>query len=577
MQNTCTNKNKTSLSDAIQRGRIALSQAEDHIQVFEQFLNQSNSCQENTNNLVASLKSVATPDDYDGLQHMNDQTDGGDDDNLFQLPESVGFLDRLMRVRKDEIRKTLANISSENTQFTHNCSMKHNFESQNIKKKKKRISFDPTRLYKVSQQRDSQNHVQDKDQEFTQFKALPLPGGANVANDPYALTKAAKSKISKKQSDDISHHHSNRFDASLLLDRDCGRSDSAFSTSDRKDRSSKRKKEIDEIYKAATEHVKTAFINDNDESDTDEDEHLSLENIETVKGLQMEIARLKAQLRCKKMKCLETIKELEEEVKCPNVDEILGVSVVCDKSSKIGTMQEGKQKNDNQYGSLYERQQEWNKSRMDKVQSVRETVERNTLESIKCCPQILHGTKSWLDAKHAHDKLMREANEREMQLQAEREEKERIKQKRQVEESENMLRLAKEKARSLKQNVDKHHQLEYIDRLSRSTRREKKVPDVTHSGKDKEELLSASEVGQEDHVRREKEIISPFLLDTIKANEKPKSFADMDDQEFAKMIKDIQFQAKKKFRQEAKSHKKQIGTDVDRKTLERKVNLSPYR
>ena len=57
-----------------------------------------------------------------------------------------------------------------------------------------------------------------------------------------------------------------------------------------------------------------------------------------------------------------------------------------------------------------------------------------------------------------------------------------------------MLRLAKEKARSLKQNVDKHHQLEYIDGLSRSTRREKKVPDVTHSGKDKEELLSASEV-----------------------------------------------------------------------------------
>lgn len=571
MQYASKTKSNKSLFDAIHRGRQALSQAENHIQSFEKFLSESNSCQESTNNIVALFHDVETPSKYEGYHEEISEVDAHSvidhsDVSRFQTPESVDFLDRPIKVRKDEIDNTTAKLSSEYTRLTHNVSAIQS-ENQNAKKTQKRRSFDPTRLYKQNKQREYLTKSKGNEYEFSQFKALPLPGKASVSNDPYALTKAAQSKIIKKQLDD----NPKRFDASLLLN--CGSRNSEFvpGNGDCQVNSSKRKTEIDEIYKAATNYVQSTFTNERDECDDDEDANLSYENIETVKGLQMEIARLKAQLRCKKMKCIETIQEIGQEAPNKTVDEILGVSM--ENNSLIeGDKVPDKhgQKNDEQYESLYERQLKWDKNRINKVQSIRETIEKDILKTMTSRPQIHHGKKSWLESKNAHDKLMLEANEREVQLQAEREANERITQKRRMEESENILRLAKEKARSLKQSVDKNHQIEHADRLSRSKRRETNVS----ANVDK---ASVTMIENDGNARKEKDIQSPFLSGKKRSNDKPKSFAEMDDQEFANMIKDIQVQAKKKSRNEAKSHKRQIETDLALKTLERKVNLSPYR
>ena len=566
MQYASKTKSNKSLFDAIHRGRQALSQAENHIQSFEKFLSESNSCQESTNNIVASFHDVETPSKSEGSHDEISEVDAHSvydqsDDSRLQTTESVGFLDRPI-----EIDNSVAKLSSEYTRVTHNVSAIQS-ENQNTKKTQKRRSFDPARLYKQNKQRECLTKSQGNEYEFSQFKALPLPGGASVSNDPYALTKAAQSKIIKKQLYD----NPKRFDASLLLNGDSRNSEFASDNGDCQINSSKRKTEIDEIYKAATKYVQSTFTNGTDESDDEEeDAKLSYENIETVKGLQMEIARLKAQLRCKKMKCIETIQEIGQEAPNKTIDEILGVSMENDaliKGDKVPDKHG--QNNDEQCESLYVRQLKWDKNRINKVQSIRETIEKDILKTITSRPQIHHGKKSWLESKNAHDKLMLEANEREMQLQAEREENERITQKRRMEESANILRLAKEKVRSLKQNVDKNHQIEYADRLSRSKRRETNVSANV-------DRASVTEIEDDDNARTEKDVQSPFLSGKKRSSNKPKSFAEMDDQEFAKMIKDIQVQAKKKSRNEAKSHKRQIETGVALKTLERKVNLSPY-
>lgn len=533
-------------STLIDRGRLALSQAEEHIQIFEKYLNQSHSFQKSTDEIVARLGSndLIESDDKDSINST---------DSLFEIQRPTPFLDHLIQERHHEIENAVKKEESSHEVKLRKVSQSSSIDTiQRAVKSHRQLSFDPTRLYKIGKSRGKEENMHIESGKQHEFKALPLPGGAKVNSNLYALTKAAKGKMSNKLSDSKGNNEkffqgNTRVDASTLLNNNASKYSEShqsppLNTSENRPTKRKNGSIHKKIYQATTNHVESSVSDGFDDDYHNESNDITDdEDFETVKGLQLQIAKLRADLRCKKLKCISTIQALEQEAQSEDVHEILGIPVNID--------------------DIQSSNDERNHSHQ--VQVRRETLEKDTYGTITPHLKTKSGNKSWVEAKIAHDKLLEMEQERELKLKAERTERELLNQQKQIEASEQILRVAREKMKTMKKNIDKNKQLEYADRLSRSKTRDEKCNEITVEDSAMKNNSSTDYLQVPDiDTKRMKNSKDQHNIQSSsrmkKVNTGAKSYADMDDEEFANMIKDIQFQAKKKVRQEVKIRKSQV-------------------
>ena len=590
-------KNSLSVNESIQRGRAALAEAEDHIKLFEEYLQSSSASQvvEEDNNLVLDFgfddmnwveasKKMNSECSLDELLDTIDPIVSGLS-NAGTMNGKTDLIEQLMRDGEARMKRDnmISSVRVKGDFALKGFSGEIILNDVTVKPRPKR-SFDPKQLSAarraaVKESRTISYGCKMEENEVKQFKALPLPGGGIVNNNPYALTQAARGKMNERKradgdDDTVDTFANARLDASAILGNDISFSSIPSNAIFNSPFPIKRKKSTisKDIYSAATNFVSKEF-----EDETFSEASDSSVDQKDVMGLHQQIARLQAELNIRRKKCLETIYSLEDETRCKSINDIgipelqkefgknnddndrdsmqntsqdydmsLGddVANVCAdlQGNSDSNLYPNSDENDNcRKLPMYVRQKAWLENIERKKREAKEREEHNTIRGVTGKPNLKQAKASWSKAKEEHAGLVKTAREREAMLQRDKMEREKQQHLEQMKEAEAMQALAREHAKSAKKGIDRGMQAEYVDKLSRPTHRVKveqplvKKPTIAHDNH-----------RQDDQVKIEKE---PCREPEQDAEDKiTVSFADMDDHEFAKMVKKIQARAKKEIR-----------------------------
>jgi len=598
-------KNSLSVNESIQRGRAALAEAEDHIKLFEEYLQSSSASQvvEDDNNLVLDVgfddmtwvEANAKMNSECSLDELLDTIDPivSGLSNAGTMNGTTDLIEQLMRdgearMKRDEM---ISSVRVKGDFALKGFSGEIILNDVAAKPRPKR-SFDPKQLSAarraaLKESRTISDGCKMEENEVKQFKALPLPGGGTVNNNPYALTQAARGKVNERKradgdDDTVDTFGHSRLDASAILGNDVSFSSIPSNAISNSSFPIKRKKSTisKDIYSAATNFVSKEFEDESfsEASDSSVDQ-------KDVLGLHQEIARLQAELNIRRKKCLETIYSLEDETRCNSINDIgipelqkvygnnnegndrdsmqntdqdtdedfdmsLGDDVaivpVCadvdlEGNSDYNFNSNSDENDDHRKLSMYVRQKAWLENLERKKREAKEREEHDTIKGVTGKPNLKRAKASWSKAKEEHAGLVKTAREREAMLQSEKMEKEKQQHLEQMREAEAMQALAKEHAKSAKKGINRDTQAEYVDKLSRPTHRVKVEQPLV-----KKPTIAYDNSRQDEHGKNEK---APRREPEKDAEDKiTVSFADMDDHEFAKMVKKIQARAKKETR-----------------------------
>lgn len=625
-------KNSLSVNESIQRGRAALAEAEDHIKLFEEYLQSSSASQvveddsdlvldvgfDDTNwveanekmNSECSLDELLDTIDPIVSGLSNAGTANGTTDLIEQL-----MRDGEARMKRDEM---ISSVRVKGDFALKGFSGEIILNDVTAKPRPKR-SFDPKQLSAarraaLKESRKISYGCKMEEDEVKQFKALPLPGGGIVNNNPYALTQAARGKMNERKradvdDDTVDTFANARLDASAILGIDTSFSSIPSNANSNSPFPIKRKKSTisKDIYSAATNFVSKGF---EDESFSEASDS-SIDQKDAM-GLHQQIARLQAELNIRRKKCLETIYSLEDETRCNSINDI-GIPELQKEFGKnnegndTDSMQNTAQDYDMSLGddvanvcadlqgnldsnlypnsdenddhrklSMYVRQKAWLENIERKKREAKEREEHDTRKGVTGKPNLKRAKASWSKAKEEHAGLVRSAREREAMLQRDKMEKEKQLHLERMRQAEVMQALAKEHAKSAKKGIDRGMQAEYVDKLSRPTHRVKAEQSIV-----KKPTIAHDNYRQDYHGKIEME---PCRESEQDAEDKiTVSFADMDDHEFAKMVKKIQARAKKEIRTkiatsnkgEFKPKDKPVRRNPSGRTKS-DINFSPY-
>eukprot|EP00557_Chaetoceros_sp_GSL56_P004399 CAMPEP_0176496462 /NCGR_PEP_ID=MMETSP0200_2-20121128/11207_1 /TAXON_ID=947934 /ORGANISM="Chaetoceros sp., Strain GSL56" /LENGTH=801 /DNA_ID=CAMNT_0017894417 /DNA_START=65 /DNA_END=2470 /DNA_ORIENTATION=+ len=332
---------------------------------------------------------------------------------------------------------------------------------------------------------------------FKPFKARPLPCGHYVNNDPYAMTKAALDKIhdrSKNSAGTVgemgaaggdvqesfttgssitSKQGKQIIDAAVILGGPTSskKNSRSFSSSidnsvgveqDQKQQERrtpnriKKSKVGKDIYEATTrliskefEYMRSSSKKGEEQSSFDDASSAEDEEEEDMVNLHQKIAKLEAELRMRRRKCLETICALEDETRCKSLNDI-GIP----EFQKIEEQQEGKEQNEESLvsggeninveqsfvvadkdeettnvslddhqnkkherqkpKSLYLRQKAWLDDLDRKRKEAKDREVNELLRDVTGKPMVTR--TSWSRAKEEHDALVEIAKKREQEL-----------------------------------------------------------------------------------------------------------------------------------------------------------------
>ena len=610
-------QNSSSVTESIQRGRAALAEAEDHIKMFEEYLQSSVGYADDRNGNGNDDTMVLDMGDGDGdwndhetmhveLCSLDELLDPVDPiSNLGELHGSTHLVDQLMRHGEERLKRDEMISSTRrqgNATFGGYNSRRLLQSGEPKVKLKAKTAFDPNNLsaarraaIKEAKMADQTLVTELERHESMQFKALPLPGGGEVKNDPYALTKAARGKMNRSRESYIddgtvnSVHDTTRLDASFLLGDEASVAISPREESGNEINKRKRCKIRNEIYNAATSLVVLDFNDEIAANGSSSDE-------QDLIGLHQQIARLQAELKIKRLQCIDTIYALEDETQCETIEDV-GITglerdfdnmgedslSLVDTSTLLATPAneatntsvlitndtDGKM-------SMYTRHKMWLENLERKRKEAKERDDKDTVKKVTGKPDLELAKVSWSKAKEEHDGLMKSAKERQQMIQSEKEERDRQRQLIQMEESENIRTLAKEKSKSAKRGIDRNLQAEYADKLSRPTNGILiKVERAVNEG-----------LPDEREDREGAKITTTEVVDD-KEKTNTASFANMDDKEFAKMIKNMQARATKGGKKKSGSNKGEarIDTMVEDKVYKKDTTMhrnegmkcSPYK
>jgi hypothetical protein len=590
-------KNSLSANESIQRGRAAVAEAEENIRVFEEYLQSSSASQgvEDDNNLVLDVG----PDDMNWVEaneKMNSECSL--DELLASIDPIVSGLSNAgaMNVTTDLVEQMMRDgeVRMKRDERISSMRVKGDFALKGfsgeiivndvtVKSKPKR-NFDPKQLSAarraaVKESRTLRYGSKMEENEVKQFKALPLPGGGIVNNNPYALTQAARGKMNERKRADgddntVDTFANARLDASAILGNDISFSSIPSNAIFNSPLPIKRKQSTisKDIYSATTNFVSKEFEDEpfSEASDSSVDQ-------KDVAGLHQQISRLQAELNDRRKKCLKTIYSLEDETRCNSINDI-GIPELQKEFGKNNegndrdSMQNTSQNYDMSHGDdvanvcadlqgnsdynlypnsdendnhrklpMYARQKAWLEDIERKKSVAKEREEQNIIKGLTGKPNLKQAKASWSKAKEEHAGLVKTAREREAMLQRNKMEREMQRHLQQMKEADAMQALAREHARSVKKGIDRGMQEEYVDKLSRPTHRVKVEQPLVNNP-----TIAHDNHRQDDQVKIEKELCREPEQD---AEDKiTVSFADMDDHEFAKMVKKIQARATKEIR-----------------------------
>ena len=348
---------------------------------------------------------------------------------------------------------------------------------------------------------------------MTSFRALPLPGGAEVRNNIFASTRAFQGKqtgpveksarrdhVKCEQNDDASSSLSRTFDPcdgfSTATSR-TGREDSfgasAFGNeADREreilllaEKKMKKRQILGAINRIVMEEMQPASIEEDGGAVPDE----GFDVVEDPSKLLQDIAQLKAKLKQKKTQRLAVLNDIVDidlnapfdrllsgdagvEMRCiidRLKERVCGVNVVDDYQifHAVGKRVDESHIRAPQRGSVFVRQLEWAKQREQKLFTARLQQEANAMDGITGMPQVSHTTQSWKRARDSHDETLRRVAEEESMKRQHREAKEKALAELKDKEIEELQKQANAKVKSMKTEVDKEEQMKRIESLSR--------------------------------------------------------------------------------------------------------------
>lgn len=608
-------KDGISVDYAIQRGKVALAEAEDHIRVFEEYLQASLGHVEESEKdktldvgvedkywdaAEEKINSGCTLDEI--LETMDPIVNIlAKEENDFDQKEEIIKKDILHSKTFQTNRDNIIDSSIDRLHFApmglKEARLLLRIDKKQPNKRKAIREFDPSRL-SVNQRAIRKDMLKkpicDVSEGLKQFKARPLPGGVFVRNDLYALTKAAEGKMSNKKidssRDDVSIKScQNRLDASVLLNnssmnmpmKDVKMDDS----NDHVQNGVKRYKLSKEIYDATTTVIEQDFEDDSSSFCTIQEDN-------DVSDLHKQISKLHAELQLKKKQCIRTIHAIEDETKCRTISETkidkfqqgenASVDTTMDDATSVYSL------NCSSIGSasrksLYKRQKEWLENLERKKIEQRASNQSQVLIEVTGRPDLRLAKRSWSNAKMEHDGILEISKKKDEQIQREKNEKERQNRLKQVKEAEEIKRVATEQAKVAKKSIDRRVQSEYVDKLSRPNKRveSKHVP----TEQDNNFTQKNSQTKEKSHEKNNFSTISDERREETRPTTPAQpSFADMDDDEFARMIKKVQARAKKELRRSTivKQPKRRLSKDEKAKKRDGSIakgNLcnSPFR
>ena len=395
---------------------------------------------------------------------------------------------------------------------------------------------------------------------------------------------------------------------------------------------SKKCKVRKDIYSATTNFVARNLDEDNEEIEGGSE--YSSENDDLV-GLHQQIAKLHAELEIKRKLCFETIHALEEETQCASIKDI-GIpeleksvcesvqnqsstrtanAVSCSSARSVSEVSNKPTSNHLRKQSVYTRQKAWLENLERKKKETKEKEDNDIVKNVTGKPDLELAKESWCKAKEEHDDLFKSAKETESSIQKEKREREKRKYINEAEETDKIQALAKEKKSATKMGVDRKLQNEYVDKLSRPNKCVECVVPKDNAGTcitghadaakgSHTSIITTNSVdtktgiipqgkkeNRNDCSKDDKEGDNYLQIENETDNSNMISFADMNDTDFAKMIKKIEVMAKKEVRKKSKmdrsaedetntktfSKKTSKTEDMSRQGHSKNTNFSPYK
>ncbi len=619
-RNPFIERNKdTNISNSLVRGKAALEEAENHIKIFDEYLRKNSS---------QGLSCAPSGSPEKNLHFRENETlesdellskcDGGSDKPYIcphncsvealtkgdQYTMEIDLISQMMkqdihRKRRDEnMHSDYSNFSK--TLLSSRMNKPRNFSfDTNRKKSKRKVQFDPRELsvakravVKESIMAETHAMKEAEMKRQSEFQARPLPNGNLVKNDPYALTKAARGKISQTHHTGRDPKKNTRLDASSILNKSYVLNNKRLSPKkspsikgdDRKIRldasfilDEDHVHELDRISPKSKNNVtrRNVLLNDSlyneitdvvekevgKESDYNHDEQVILryskaeEEEKEIICLHQQISKLQAELNLKRMQCVQALEEIEmqgpieksseqpespEEQKMFDVGECFhqkGLESPVRKVNNEENITPSKSLRSNT--SLYDRHNDWLKMREAKRKCAKEREDQELVKDVTGKPNLHGAQKSWIKAKQQHDGLLEILKSKNEHLKAEKQEKDRLIREKQNEEIERLKAMTARKNKASKSGIDGKKQSLYVDKLSRPQSSRMKGTDLKNNVLNREHTTRST---NEDNAEEKKEGDS-----VQKCNDETEgiSFADMDDKEFSKMIKKLKAKARK--------------------------------
>ena len=562
------NTSNESVSNSIIRGKIALQEAEDHIKLFEDFIqmqsipNESDhltkynsiDCQIRDHSFHESDNSSKT-DELSGIyQHVSNEAEFG---LIYDMARTRKECERRNKDIQNDIlyvqerEFSIGSLETDMTKSTQELNLKRKrpFDPNNLAVARRALvktaAFDEDVILQETEQREK-----------AKFRARPLPGGNYVKNDPYALTKAALGKVSEKglSSNNILHRsviNNKRKDASELLNGSLQLSQSMSPS-----QKNVEKNKTNRNSKAAMAYdVISNMVIATSKEDVGDSSDLSSQEEQDLGALYQQISKLHAELSFKRIQCIETIQQIEtedveslvsdnhntcinskvedarghpEQVSCNDSkeDQSESFEVTSCKNHSIKTKR-AQLSNSQCPMTLYDRHNMWLKRIENKRKEAKDREEEELIRDVTGKPNLQGAKKSWARAKQQHDGIMKSLMALETSKKNERDEKERLLREKHVAEIERLKSLSKDKTKRKRRGIDKHMQANHFDKLSR--------PRVIQN-------KYVNEAKRDNHIYVIEEQQS-LNKDSIKTKESDLSFADMNDKEFARMIRKLKAKA----------------------------------
>ncbi|KAL7530466.1 hypothetical protein ACHAXR_003510 [Thalassiosira sp. AJA248-18] len=346
---------------------------------------------------------------------------------------------------------------------------------------------------------------------LTSFKALPLPGGAEVKNNLFASTQSFQGKqigsVEKLVRRDTKCDLFN--DAHSSISGTCGTfdnisvvssktsHDNSFSFSGyqneadreratqlRMEKRMKKRLLLDAVNQRIVGEIPSSV---EDDAITDHSDGGDI--IEDPSQLRQDIARLGARLKQKRTQRLATLNDivdidldalferllsgeagenakhiidrLKNQV-CGSANDFqCHVLTNAKKNGECGAESEQKRR------SLFRRHEDWAKAREQKLFDARLQLEAEAMNGITGIPELSHATRSWRKAKESHNETLKRFAKVEERKHQEKESKERATNQMKQKEMEELKKHANSKLKSMKSEVNKEEQMKRLDKLSK--------------------------------------------------------------------------------------------------------------